>query len=270
VHKERVTDVNRTLSARFEGRTALVTGAASGIGLATARRLADEGAVVLMVDRNAERGAQEAEEIRRSGGEAHFEPADLASEGSAEIMAERVLRRLDALHALINCAGVAHLGGTLEEAGVKDWDRLMDVNLKGQALVTRALLPLLKRGRGAIVNVLTDGVFGARKEIWIYDASKAGLWSLTKSMAVEFAGYGIRVNAVAPGPVITEMHFARQPDPEAAKKEMEEMEVDTLLLRRLGRPEEIASAVAFLSSNDASYITGATLCVDGGGMTLGR
>ena len=122
----------------------------------------------------------------------------------------------------------------------------------------------MKTNGGAIVNISSEGAFRARSDHWVYDASKAGLLSLTRSMAVEFNDYGIRVNAVAPGWTVTEMHFGDADEPEEKRQELLSRENGGCLMNRLGRPEEIAAAIAFLCSADASYITGTTLHVDGG------
>jgi 3-oxoacyl-[acyl-carrier protein] reductase len=137
--------------------------------------------------------------------------------------------------------------------------------------MTQVLLPLLKKEGAAIVNLSSEGGFLGRPGQWVYDAIKAGLVSATKTMAYEFVDYGIRVNAVAPGWIVTEMHFAKHPDPQARKKELEETEITSCIMKRRAQPEEVASAIAFLLSDDASYITGTTLHVDGGrmGMSVG-
>jgi NAD(P)-dependent dehydrogenase (short-subunit alcohol dehydrogenase family) len=141
----------------------------------------------------------------------------------------------------------------------------MAINLRAPALMAKALLPLLRAAGGAaIVNISSEAGFRPRPNSWVYDASKAAICALTRSMASEFYPYGIRVNTVAPGWTVTDMHFARAADPEARKRELEEKEYDGCILRRLGRPEEIANAIYFLASDEASYITATTLHVDGG------
>jgi NAD(P)-dependent dehydrogenase (short-subunit alcohol dehydrogenase family) len=254
---------------RFEGRTALVTGGAAGMGRATAFRLAEEGARVVVADRDVEGGNRVAEAVRDRGGSALFEEVDLADPGSIGRLGAEVAGKVEALHVLVNCAGIAVATGRVEDFRLEDWDLGTAVNLRAPALVTQALLPLMKGRTGAaVVNVSSDGAFRGRAGIWIYDATKAGLCSLTKSMAVELNQYGIRVNAIAPGWTVTEFHFGRHPEPEARKRELEELKTDYCLMGRLARPEEIAAAIAFLASDDASYVTGTTLCVDGGRVGL--
>ena len=138
--------------------------------------------------------------------------------------------------------------------------------------MTQMLLPLLKQEGGAIVNLSSEGGFLGRPGMWVYDAIKAGLVSVTKTMAHEFVDYGIRVNAVAPGWIVTEMHFGHHADPAARKKELDEERITSCIMQRRAGPEEVAGAIAFLLSEDASYITGTTLDVDGGrvGLDLGN
>ena len=138
-------------------------------------------------------------------------------------------------------------------------------------MITQELLPLIKEEGGAIVNLYSEGGFLGRPNQWVYDAIKAGLVSLTKTMAVEFVDYGIRVNAVAPGWIVTEMNFGYDPNPAKRKQELEQLPIKSCIMNRLGRPEEVASVITFLMSNDASYVTGQTIHVDGGrwGMSVG-
>lgn len=246
---------------RFNGKVALITGGASGIGRATAFRLAEEGASIIIADRNVEWGNKVMVKILESGGSGFFQKVDLADTESIKQMGSAVAKKVSALHVLVNCAGISVGGGDVETFGLEHWDLGTAVNLRAPALVVQALLPLMKRGCGAIVNISSDGGLRGRGGSWIYDATKAGLISLTKSMAVEFNPYGIRVNAVAPGMTVTEFHFGNHPDPEAKKKELENMQTDYCIMGRFGRPEEIAAAILFLASDDASYITGTTLCV---------
>lgn len=252
---------------RFSGKAALITGGANGMGRATAQRLAAEDAYVIIADRDVEGGQREIATIKKEGGNGLFLEVDLTDPESIKSMGRAAAEQIDALQVLVNSAGIG-IAGNLEEGGDTGWEAQMNINLKAPALVAQSLLPLMKKEGGAIVNVTSDGAFRGRAGSWIYDATKAGLWSLTKSMAVEFNSYGIRVNDVSPGWAVTEFHFAKAPDPEARKKEMEEMDTDYCLMRRLARPEEIAAAICFLASDDASYITGTTLCVDGGRVGL--
>ena len=249
---------------RFQDKCALVTGGASGIGAATALRLAQEGAQVIVADRNIQKGQSVVVRIKECGGSALFQEVDLLSEASILECARFVSRQIAALHVLINNAGIFRQS-SIEETDPDDWRLQVPINLKAPVILTRALLPLMKRSGAAIVNVSSEGAFHPRPNRWVYDVTKAGICALTRTMATEFFPYRIRVNTVAPGWTVTEMHYANAPDAEARRGELEEMDNERIcIMRRLGRPEEIAGAIAFLASDDASYITATTLHVDGG------
>lgn len=231
---------------RLAGRRALVTGGASGIGAATAERLADEGAQVAVLDRNTSPLG-----------------ADVRDEAQ---VARAVAAAADQLggpvDVLVNSAGIYRIAPLLDlDRG--EWDEVVDVNLKGTFLVSRAVArALAASGRGgAIVNLSSMAAVSAdaQEPTAHYNASKAGVIALTKQMAVEWAPFGIRVNAVCPGAIDTPM--LRLMDDPAAGRDWIEREVP---LRRLGRPEEVAALVAFLASDEAAYITGAAVTVDGG------
>ena len=257
---------------RFQGKTALVSGGASGIGRATAHRLAAEGAHVFIADLNADLADQTVAQIRRAGGSAAFVNVDLADDSSVENCAREVAKKVSSLHILVNNAALLRQGSIEDGGWIENWEIETRVGLRGWVMMTQQLLPLLKQEGGAIVNLSSEGGYLGRPGMWVYDAIKAGVVSTTKTMAQEFTQYGIRVNAVAPGWIVTEMHFASHPDPAAYKKELEETPIDSCLMQRRGGPEEIAGAIAFLLSDDASYITGTTIHVDGGrvGMNLGH
>lgn len=249
---------------RFDEKTALVTGGASGIGAATAVKLAAEGAQVIVADRNVEKGTQVVSQIHERGGKAFFQEVDLTDDDSIALCAAAVENKVSALHALVNNAGISR-SSAIEDTNSKDWEVMVPVNLRAPVIMTRALLPLMKKEGGAIVNISSSGPFRPRAGKWVYDITKAGIWTLTRTMAVEFFPYGIRVNTVAPGWTVTEMHYAEAPDPEARKIELAEMRNKNIcIMGRLGKPEEIANAIAFLASDEASFITATTLHVDGG------
>ena len=247
----------------FQGKTILITGGAMGIGAATAKRLAQEGAFVIIADCDEEAAKATEEEIRNSNGQAYFQFVDLADPKSIEKMGEEVSQRVTCLHGLVNNAGIAR-PGSIADTSDSDWEPQMTINLRAPALCAKALLPLLKKGPGHIVNLSSEGGFRPRANSWVYDATKAGICAVTRNMACEFIQYGMRVNSVAPGWAVTEMHFKNSPDPMARKAELESLDYDGAIIRRLARPEEIASAIAFLLSDDASYITATTIHVDGG------
>ncbi len=248
---------------RFENRTMLVTGAAMGIGAATARRLADEGAEVIVADCNEEAAQKKVAEIQGSGGEAWFQYVDLAKPSSIEQMGREVAARVECLHGLVNNAAILRTA-SIAETGDSDWEPQITINLRAPALCAKALLPLLKKGPGHIVNLSSEGAFIAHESRWVYTASKAGILALTRNMAREFVGYGMRANTVAPGWAVTEMHFLNSDDPGAKKAELEHTRRTDTVIPRLARPEEIAAVIAFLLSDDASYMTASIVHVDGG------
>lgn len=263
---------NQWGTIRFEDKVALITGGASGIGRATANRLAAEGAQVIIADINTEMANQAVAEIQETGGKALFIEVDLADDESVQAAAQSVAEQFSALHILVNNAAIAR-GGKIEDGGwIPNWHPETAIGLRGWVVITQHLLPLLKQEGAAIVNLSSEGGYLGRPGGWVYDAIKSALVSLTKTMAYEFVEDGIRVNAVAPGWVVTEMHFGGAPDPAARKTELEETPINSCIMKRRCGPEEIASAIAFLLSDDASYITGQTIHVDGGrwGMSVGR
>ncbi|MEU6141058.1 glucose 1-dehydrogenase [Streptomyces sp. NPDC047081] len=243
---------------RFAGRTAVVTGAASGIGAATAVRLAEEGAAVVLADVAEERGAAVAERIGKDGGRARFVTADVASERDWELV-------LAAAHAYGPVDVLVSNAFTVDvtpahELSLPSWQRQLDVNLTGGFLGFRAVLPDLRERRGAVV--LTSSVH-ARVGIPghpAYAAAKGALLSLCGQLAVEY-GPEVRVNAVVPGPILTAA-WDRVPAEDRERSAAE------TAARRLGTPEEVAAAIAFLAADEASYITGTSLVVDGGWSVL--
>jgi len=247
---------------------AVVTGGASGIGRATAVRLAAQGHHVVVLDRDGPGAAAVVAGVVAAGGSAEHRVLDLLDLDDVAAAAADLAARHRAVHVLVSSAGVLHVDGRPDssflEGGLAGWDLLVGVNLKGAAALVHGLVEPLTAGRGAIVNVSSEGQFAPRPNRWVYDVTKAGVVSLTKSLAASLADRGVRVNAVAPGGTVTEMHWAGAEDPAAARRAMEEARPANLL-RRFARPEEVAAAICFLASEDASFITGVTLPVDGGG-----
>lgn len=244
-----------------------ITGAASGIGRATAARLAAEGAHVLLLDLDIDGAEETARGVRARGGRADARALDLSSPESVEQVANALMAEHPALDGLVGCAGVVHIDGVQEnpflERGLAGWDLLFSVNVRGMASLVHTLVPALVAARGVVVTVSSEAAYRSRAGRWIYDATKAALLSVTRSMAAALAPE-VRVVGIAPGGTITEMHLRDHDDPESARARMREAGGSNLL-GRLAEPEEIAAAIAFAASSDASFITGTTLPVDGGG-----
>jgi len=257
------------MSGRFEGKAAIVTGSSSGIGKATALRLAREGAAVCGVaNRNAEGGEATAAEIQQAGGKAIFVQADVSLASDCERVVAEMLKAFGRVDALVNNAGITR-GTTLDKFDEALWDQILDTNLKSAFLMSRAAVPdMLARGAGSVVNVASVHAVATYVPFAVYSASKAGLCGLTRGLAVEFAARGIRFNAVLPGNTDTSLHPRSNQvvDPAAWKPRP----LDSLPIKRAGTPDEVAAAIAFLASDEASYITGAALVVDGGMLSILR
>jgi 2-hydroxycyclohexanecarboxyl-CoA dehydrogenase len=244
---------------RLEGRTALVTGGASGIGAATCRRLAAEGARVAVTDMNAAGAGEVAAEVNGMPYELDVRDGDAIAAAVAAATEE-----LGPIDILVNNAGYDEFGFFVN-SDPEMWDRVLGVNLRGVIAVTHAVLPgMQERRRGRIVNVASEAGRVGSSGSGIYSAAKAGVIGFTKAVAREAARYGVTCNAVAPGPIETPLLMAA---PEALG-EIGQKLVDTMVgstvLRRLGQPDEVAAAITFLASDDASYVTGQALGVSGG------
>ncbi len=246
---------------RFTGKTAVVTGARSGIGRATARRFAEEGAQVVLADIREADG--EARALTEAGHSAIAVQADVSDEGQVAELMEQALATYGRIDILVNNAGV-ELTKTVADTTLAEWDHLMAVNLRGVFLCCRAVLPAMRRqGRGVIVNVASELALVGGSEMAAYSASKGGVVQLTRAMAVDHAAEGVRVNCVAPGPVATRLLDAiigSAADPQAERRSI----TDNTLLKRLGQPGEIAGVVLFLACDDATYMTGSVVVADGG------
>jgi 3-oxoacyl-[acyl-carrier protein] reductase len=244
------------MSGRLSGQAALVVGGARGIGKAIAQRLAEEGAGVLIADRDEETGRKTALDLK---GRVEFVRADIAVKKDAENAVSVVASRFGRLDILVQNAGIYPLT-LIENIEPEEWDAVLAVNLKGAYLAARAALGIMKasrRGRMIFISSITGPRVTAPGH-GHYSASKAGINGFIKAAALEFAGYGITVNGVEPGNIMTEGVIAhRSPD---FIKSME----DSVPLGRLGSPRDVANAVLFLASDEASYITGTTIIVDGG------
>ena len=242
---------------RLEGKAALITGAARGMGAVEARLFAEEGARVCITDVLEEQGRQVAAGITRSGGEAFFSKLDITSEEEWGRAVDEVVSRFGKLDILINNAAINHVG-TVEETTADDWDRVMEVNAKGAFLGTKAAIPAMRRaGGGSIINISSGaglvGTWGSAA----YNASKAAVHILTKSTAIQYARDGIRANVVHPGAVDTSMLAE-------SSSLLGDGDVFARPMGRMGTPEEVAYGVLYLASDESTYTTGAHLSIDGG------
>jgi len=243
---------------RFEGKVALVTGGAGGIGSATASRLAAEGARVAVCDLSLEAARELAADLGGLGLE-----LDVRSEDSIAAAVAATEQELGPIDVLVNNAGI---GGELffGQTPPEVWDNMLAVNLRGVFAVTHAVLQgMQKRGGGAIVNVASEaGRVGSQLAV-VYSATKAGVIGFTKALAKESARFGVRVNAVAPGPIDTPMVRAADAFGEIGERMVQGM-IDSTAMKRLGEPDEVAAAIAYLASGEADYVTGETVGVSGG------
>jgi NAD(P)-dependent dehydrogenase (short-subunit alcohol dehydrogenase family) len=248
---------------RLAGKIAVITGAASGIGRATALRFCEEGASVAIFDRDSHRGDEVVQQIRKRGQPAIFLPVDVSIETQVKEAIARTIVELGGLHILVNNAA-AFVFGSLEVPEA-DWDKVLSVNVKGAMFCAKyAGEAMIRTGGGAIVNVNSISGFIAQDRSLPYNTSKAALLGLNRCLAMDLARHKIRVNAVAPGCIDTPQLRA---DAERAGMTYEQnvaLEGPLHLLNRFGTPEEVANAILFLASDEASFITGTCLMVDGG------
>ena len=241
----------------LEGKVAIITGAASGFGRGMAEVFAKEGAKIVVADVDVEKGNEVVRTIRDNGGEAIFVEVDVSKEVDVQKMVKGALEKYGKIDILCNNAGICERAPVTEMT--EDlWDRMMDINLKSMFLCSKYVVPeMIKRGKGAIVNVASaGGIFPSATES-AYGASKAAVIALTKTLALECASYGMRVNCICPGPGATPM-FLRLSESIARGI------IEVTPLKKLARPEDIAYAALFLASELSSHITGTSLIVDGG------
>ncbi len=237
----------------LKGKIAVVTGSSRGIGRAIAAKLAEEGCKVVINYNEDKKGAEETQKIVGKNNSIVVQ-ADVSKSEDCKKLVESAIREFDGISILVNNAGVV-LTKTLQETSEKDWDESMNINLKGAFLLSKYASHYMKNG--SIINISSIRAFRSRKTLAAYTASKAGLIGLTKNLAIDLADKGIRVNSIAPGAIETE---GINKIPKNIREEFKRH----ALLKRLGKPEEIANVAAFLASDGASYITGATIIVDGG------
>jgi NAD(P)-dependent dehydrogenase (short-subunit alcohol dehydrogenase family) len=251
------------MGRRLEGQTAWISGAASGIGEATAHLFAGEGANVALADVEVDRGEAVRAAIAARGGNALFLHVDVSVEDDVRVSLAETVARFGGLNILVNCAGMVHVG-LLHEYDGGDWDRLMGVNLKGIFFSVKHALPYLRRNaRSYVVNVGSISSFVGQAQTPAYTASKAAVLGLSRSIALDYAAIGLRCNCVCPGITDTPMlreHLGKAPDPEAALAER----LRRVPLRSALTPGEVARAVLYLSCEDSAGVTGTSLVVDGG------
>jgi 3-oxoacyl-[acyl-carrier protein] reductase len=246
---------------RFDGRVAVVNGAARGIGFGTAQRFAEEGAAVAVIDLDEAAAAEAAAKLPAE--KAIGIGCDVADEASAEAAIERVVSELGGIHILVNNAGITR-DNLLFKMSAEDWDLVMNVHLRGAFLMTRAAQKhFVAQKYGKILNLSSVSALGNRGQA-NYSAAKMGVQGFTRTLGIELGPFGINANAIGPGFIATEMTDATAARVGMPVEEFRAAAAASNPVRRVGYPEDIAAAAAFLCSDEASYITGQTLYVDGG------
>lgn len=244
---------------RLRSKAAIITGAGSGIGRATAELFAAEGADVVVADIDAQGGGETAARIRDSGGSAVFFQLDITNERDSKRLADHTAATFGRIDVLVNNAAIFVLKGFA--ADVQEWRRSFEVNVIGMVFVTKAAVEHMKDRGGAIVNVGSISSFIAQPNLFVYSSTKAAILQITRNMALDLASRNIRVNCVCPGPILTPALLNKF---DGNLEEIDKTEGERTLLKRVGQPREVGCAALFLASDESSYITGASLMVDGG------
>ncbi|MCA0149391.1 MULTISPECIES: SDR family oxidoreductase [Rossellomorea] len=250
---------------RLEDKVAVITGAATGIGAATAKVFAREGATVVCADINEKEMNKTVDGIRSDGGKAEAFHLDVSSEESVTSLAEKIKEKFGVIDVLFNNAGVDEQGGKVHEYPVELFDRIIAVDLRGTFLCSKYLIPLMLENGGSIINTASMSGHAADLDRSGYNAAKGGIINFTKAMAIDYARHGIRVNSLSPGtietPLIDDLVGSKQ---EKMGEEFREANKWITPMGRLGRPEEMATVALFLASDDSSYVTGEDITADGG------
>ena len=257
------------MAGRLDGRVALVTGAARGIGAATATRLAAEGAAVALADLDETQAQQTAQQIDASGERTLAIGGNVADGEQVQQMVDRTLERFRRLDILVNNAGITR-DNLLFKMSDEDWDAVIGVHLRGAFLCARAAQkPMVEQKYGRIISLSSVSALGNRGQV-NYSAAKAGLQGLTRTLAIELGPFGITANAVAPGFIDTEMTRATAQRLGLTPEQAQSAASARIAVRRIGQPSEVASVIAFLASDDASYVSGQIIYVNGGpaGLTM--
>lgn len=246
------------LKLRLQQKVAIITGAGSGIGRATAILFAQEGAKVVVADINASSGLETATQVSENGGESIFVEVDVSRELDVRNMIKTATKEFGKLNVLFNNAGITGPSGPIWRTSESEWNRLFDVNLKAIFYGCKYAITVMKKAGGSIINTSSELALVGSQEVPVYSASKGGVISLTKSLALQCASYKIRVNCICPGPTMTPLLKSGWP-----QEEWQRMAKD-IPLGRLGEPLDMAYAALFLASDESAFMTGTSLIVDGG------
>lgn len=249
---------------RLKGKNAIITGAGAGIGRATALRFVEEGARVWVVDQNAADGEETVALLRKAGGDAHFAQADVSDRSAVEQVVSNAMETLGSLQVLVNNAA-AFVFGKIEDVTAEDWQKVLGVNIIGYANMVQAALPHLRaNGGGSIVNIASQSSFIAQPAFVPYNTSKGGVMQLTRCLALDLAPENIRVNGICPGSIFTQASANHMKYIGVSIEEGRKLFGQDSPMKRMGEPVEIANGVLFLASDEASFVTGAHLVIDGG------
>jgi NAD(P)-dependent dehydrogenase (short-subunit alcohol dehydrogenase family) len=246
---------------RMQSKVILITGGSSGIGKATAKAFALEGAKVVIASRGEEKGKDAVREIRAIGGEAFFVRTDVSQEEQVKNLVEMAVSEYGRVDFAFNNAGVEGRGARLASETMEMWNEIMDINLKGVWLCMKyEIVQMRKQGGGVIINNSSSSGLGGAPRLTIYSASKHGVVGLTKGAALEYISDNIRINALCPGIIKTPMHDERL----STTPGLEKIMLSMIPMGKFGKPEEVAAAVMWMCSDDASYMTGSTILLGGG------